>query len=64
MSWFVWPTSVVSIQELGGGYQHLRGLGVVLLVGALAWAAQRFSSRWERRTHPEMTTADAVGSQR
>ena len=53
-SWFVWPTSVVSIQELGGGYQHLRGLGVVLLVAALAWAAQRFASRWERRTHPEM----------
>ena len=53
-SWFVWPTSVVSIQEFGGGYQHLRGLGVVLLVAALAWAAQRFASRWERRTHPEM----------
>lgn len=64
VSWFVWPTSVVSIQELGGGYQHLRGLGVVLLVGALAWAAQRFASRWERRTHPEMNSAEAVGAQR
>ena len=53
-SWFVWPTSVVSIQELGGGYQHLRGLGVVLLVVALAWGAQRFTTRWERRVHPEM----------
>jgi hypothetical protein len=49
VSWAVWPTSVVSIQGLGGGYQHLRGLGVVLLVCALAWGAQRFSSRWERR---------------
>jgi hypothetical protein len=56
VSWFVWPTSVVSIQELGGGYQHLRGLGVVLLVGALAWGAQRFASRWERRSHPAMPT--------
>lgn len=54
VSWFVWPTSVVSIQEFGGGYQHLRGLGVVLLVGLLAWSAQRFASRWERRTHPAM----------
>jgi alpha-1,6-mannosyltransferase len=62
-SWFVWPTSVVSIQGFGGGYQHLRGLGVVLLVAALAWAAQRFASRWERRTHPEMSPAmaEAVG---
>ncbi len=56
-SWFVWPTSVVSIQELGGGYQHLRGLGVVVLVAGLAWAAQRFASRWERRTHPEMSAS-------
>ncbi|MBU6328552.1 MAG: polyprenol phosphomannose-dependent alpha 1,6 mannosyltransferase MptB [Acidobacteria bacterium] len=58
-SWFVWPTSVVSIQELGGGYQHLRGLGVVILVIGLAWAAQRFASRWERRAHPAMPTAMA-----
>jgi hypothetical protein len=49
ISWAVWPTSVMSIQVVGGGYQHLRGLGVVLLVCALAWGAQRFSSRWERR---------------
>jgi hypothetical protein len=49
VSWAVWPTSVMSIQGLGGGYQHLRGLGVVLLVCGLAWGAQRFSSRWERR---------------
>ncbi len=56
VSWFVWPTSVVSIQEFGGGYQHLRGLGVVILVGLLAWGAQRFSSRWERRSHPAMST--------
>ena len=48
-SWFVWPTSVVSMGTLGSGYQHLRGLGVVILVGALAWGAQRFASRWERR---------------
>jgi hypothetical protein len=64
VSWFVWPTSVVSIQEFGGGYQHLRGLGVVLLVGGLAWAAQRFASRWERRTHPQMESAIVVSDQR
>ncbi len=63
-SWFVWPTSVVSIQELGGGYQHLRGLGVVLLVAALAWGAQRFASRWERRVHPEMSPAMAESIRR
>jgi len=50
-SWFVWPTSVVSMGTFGSGYQHLRGLGVVLLVIALAWSAQRFASRWERRYH-------------
>ena len=50
-SWFVWPTSVVSMGTLGSGYQHLRGLGVVVLVIALAWGAQRFASRWERRYH-------------
>ncbi|CAM8646070.1 crt_membr, carotene biosynthesis associated membrane protein [Acidimicrobiia bacterium] len=46
-SWFVWPTSVLSIQGFGGGYQHLRGLGVVLLVMGLAYGAQRLASRWE-----------------
>ena len=51
VSWAVWPTSVVSIGSFGGGYQHLRGLGVVLVVVALAWAAQRFTGRWERRFH-------------
>jgi len=50
-SWFVWPTSVVSMGTFGSGYQHLRGLGVVLLVAALAWGAQRFVGRWERRYH-------------
>ena len=50
-SWFVWPTSVVSMGTFGSGYQHLRGLGVVLLVVALAWGAQRFVGRWERRYH-------------
>lgn len=49
VSWFVWPTSVVSIGSFGGGYQHLRGLGVVLGVVALAYGAQRFAGRWERR---------------
>jgi len=48
-SFFVWPTSVVSMGSLGNNYQHLRGLGVVLAVIALAWGAQRFASRWERR---------------
>lgn len=57
VSWFVWPTSVVSIEGLGGGYQHLRGLGVVVLVAALAWGAQRFTGRWERRFHG-MTDAE------
>jgi alpha-1,6-mannosyltransferase len=55
VSWFVWPTSVMSLEGPGGGdYQHLRGLGVVLLVGALAWGAQRFSTRWERRMRREL----------
>ncbi len=54
VSWAVWPTSVMSIQGLGGGYQHLRGLGVVVTVCALAWGAQRFASRWERRLHREL----------
>jgi len=49
VSWFVWPTSVVSMGSFGGGYQHLRGLGVVLLVVGLAWGAQMFAGRWERR---------------
>ena len=51
VSWFVWPTSVAGLTGLGGGYQHLRGLGVVLLVAGLAWAAQRYTGRWERRFH-------------
>jgi hypothetical protein len=59
VSWFVWPTSVMSIQGLGGGYQHLRGLGVVLLVCGLAWGAQRFSSRWERRHRRHLETLPA-----
>ena len=50
-SWFVWPTSVVSMGTFGNGYQHLRGLGVVVLIVALAWGAQRFTGRWERRYH-------------
>ena len=50
-SWFVWPTSVVSMGTFGNGYQHLRGLGVVVLIIALAWGAQRFTGRWERRYH-------------
>jgi alpha-1,6-mannosyltransferase len=49
VSWAVWPTSVVTMSTLGGGYQHLRGLGVVLAVAALAFGAQRFAGRWERR---------------
>lgn len=57
VSWFVWPTSVAGLSGLGGGYQHLRGLGVVLLVIALAWGAQRFTGRWERRFHG-MTDAE------
>ncbi|CAB5077028.1 MAG: hypothetical protein F2947_04665 [Actinobacteria bacterium] len=50
-SFFVWPTSVVSMGSFGNNYQHLRGLGVVLAVIALAWGAQRFAGRWERRYH-------------
>lgn len=57
VSWFVWPTSVSGLSSLHGGYQHLRGLGVVLLVAALAWGAQRFTGRWERRFHG-MTDAE------
>lgn len=51
VSWFVWPTSVDGLSGLRGGFQHLRGLGVVVLVAALAWGAQRFTGRWERRFH-------------
>lgn len=50
-SWFVWPTSVVSLGTTGSGYQHLRGLGVVVLVGGLAWGAQRLAAGWEQRNH-------------
>ena len=47
----------------GNGYQHLRGLGVVLLVIALAWGAQRFTGRWDRRYHGlSDTERDAVVS--
>ena len=65
-SWFVWPTSVVSMGTAGSGYQHLRGLGVVVLVIALAWGAQRFAARWERRYHGLSTTEReaAVSSER
>ena len=49
VSWFVWPTSVMSIGTFGGGYQHLRGLGVVLGVAALAVGAQFWAARHERR---------------
>jgi hypothetical protein len=60
VSWFVWPTSVVTIGGPGGGdYQHLRGLGIVLLVCALAWGAQRFSTRWERRMRRELEQTPA-----
>ena len=57
-SWFVWPTSVMSIQGLGGGYQHLRGLGVVVLVIALAYGAQRLANRWEENHHQALASAD------
>jgi hypothetical protein len=57
-SWFVWPTSVMSIQGLGGGYQHLRGLGVVVLVIALAYGAQRLANRWEENHHQALARAD------
>ena len=48
VSWFVWPTSVVSLEGRGGGFQHLRGLGVVILVVGLAWGAQIMTERWNR----------------
>ena len=48
VSWFVWPTSVIPVDYLTQ-YQHLLGLLVVTLVSGLAFGAQRFSSRWERR---------------
>jgi alpha-1,6-mannosyltransferase len=53
VSWFVWPTSVIPVDYLTQ-YQHLLGLGVVALVTGLAFGAQRFSSRWERRLHREL----------
>lgn len=64
VSWFVWPTSVVTITR-GDGYQHLRGLGVVLAVAALAFGAQRFTGRWERRTDGmSETERDALVAER
>jgi alpha-1,6-mannosyltransferase len=60
VSWFVWPTSVMSLEGLGGGYQHLRGLGVVLLVCGLAWGAQRFATRWERRHRRALGSTEAA----
>ena len=60
VSWAVWPTSVMSIQGLGGGYQHLRGLGVVLAVCGIAWGAQRFSTRAERREARALDAAEAA----
>lgn len=59
VSWFVWPTSVMSFGTFGGGYQHLRGLGVVIGVIALAVGAQWWAGRHERR-FPEMAI-NAVG---
>ena len=60
VSWFVWPTSVVSIGGFGGSYQNVRGLGVVLFVAGLAWAAQRFSTRWERRRDRVLEAGEAL----
>lgn len=57
VSWFVWPTSVIPVDYLTE-YQHLLGLGVVTLVSGLAFGAQRFASRWERRLDRE--TAETV----
>nr|WP_249420003.1 polyprenol phosphomannose-dependent alpha 1,6 mannosyltransferase MptB [Rhabdothermincola salaria] len=48
ISWFVWPTSVIPVDYLTE-YQHLLGLGVVVLVTGMAFGAQRFASRFERR---------------
>ena len=62
-SWAVWPTSVVSIGTFGGGYQHLRGLGVVLAVIALAVGAQWWAGRHERR-FPEMAISGAGAGDR
>jgi alpha-1,6-mannosyltransferase len=45
----VWPTSVEPVVSLNR-YQHLLGLGVVLLIAASAWGAQRLADwRHQRR---------------
>jgi len=61
ISWFVWPTSVIPVDYLTE-YQHLLGLGVVTLVSGLAFGAQRFSSRWERRVSRAL--GDTAGPER
>jgi alpha-1,6-mannosyltransferase len=63
ISWFVWPTSVIPVDYLTE-YQHLLGLGVVTLVTGLAFGAQRFASRWERRLDKELAELDAAGPER
>lgn len=60
VSWFVWPTSVIPVDYLTE-YQHILGLGVVTLVTGLAFGAQRFASRWERRLHRAQAEIDAEG---
>lgn len=45
-SLFVWPTSVNAVNSLSR-YQHLLGLGVIVLVALAAYGAQRFST-WRR----------------
>jgi hypothetical protein len=47
VSFFVWPTSSISLSSTTS-YPHLRGLGVVLLVAGLAFGAQKFANRLDR----------------
>jgi hypothetical protein len=62
ISWFVWPTSVIAVDYLTE-YQHLLGLLVVALVSGLAFGAQRFSSRWERRMQRALGEPDRTDDQ-
>jgi len=51
VSLLVWPTSVNAVPSLSR-YQHLLGLGVVLLIAAAAWGAQWFA-QWQHQRRLE-----------
>lgn len=55
-SLLVWPTSVNAVNSLSR-YQHILGLGVILLIAAAAIGAQRLSA-WRQLTRDRATRID------